>query len=87
MVLRTGAQARLRARDRGPSSAVIGGKRRGRVQVGFTLGLSECKMDVKSRWMDSYSNEWIMCSWSFGLFSISAFLEVGLTHNRETLAL
>ena len=62
------------------------------VQVRFTLrlrgtnGVCECKMDVKSTWIPTW-HQMNHVLWSLGLFSKTIFLEVGLTQNRETMAL
>ena len=89
--LKATSHTRLRARDQYISSTPIGVES---VQVPFTLWLRdqteyvcECKMDVKSTWMDSYmasNGSCFMVTWT--IFK-NHLLEVGLTQNRETMAL
>ena len=50
-----------------------------------TVRVCECKMDVKSSWIPTWQRmDHVL--WSLGLFK-THLLEVGLTQNRETMAL
>ena len=51
-----------------------------------TNGVCECMTDVKSTWIPTWHRK-DHVSWSLGLVSRNHVLEVGLTQNRETMAL
>jgi hypothetical protein len=91
--LRATSHMRLRARDHYTSSTLIGGKGGAgpssllhTTLEGPTEYVFECKMDVKSTWIPTW-HPMDHVPWSLGLFSIKHLLEVGLTQNRETMAL
>jgi hypothetical protein len=89
--LRATSHTRLRARDHCTSSTLIGAKGgAGPSSLPTTLEgpteLCECKMDVKSTWIPT-CHQMDHVSWSLEFFFKKHLLEVGLTQNRETMAL
>ena len=90
--LRGGLHTRLRAHDHYTSSTLIGGKDGSgpnslhTTYAWGTHGVSECKMDVKSTWICAW-HQMDHVSWSLGLFFNNHLLKVGLTQNREIMAL
>jgi hypothetical protein len=90
--LRATSHTRLKAQDHYISSTLIGGNSRaGPSSLHITLEgpmeyISECKMGVKSTWMSyvASNGSCFMVTWT--IFK-NHLLKVGLTQNRETMAL
>ena len=84
---------RLNARDHYTSSTLIGGKGGAgpnslhTTLEGPTEYISEYKMDVKSTWILTWHQNDHVSLLSKGLLSKTTSLEVGLTQNRETMAI
>jgi hypothetical protein len=91
LALRATSHTRLRACDQYTSSTLIGGEAGAGPSSLHTMlegpnGVCECKMDVKV-YMDSYmasNGSCFMVTWTI---LKNHLLEVGLTQNRETMAL
>jgi hypothetical protein len=82
---------RLRARDHSTSSTLIWWKRRSQSKFAlhyawWTNRVCECKMDVKSIWIDSYMTSNGPCFMVTWIIFKNHLLEVGQTQNWETMA-
>jgi uncharacterized alpha/beta hydrolase family protein len=84
--IRVTLHTRLRVRDHYISSTLIGGKGGAGPSSLHTM-LDRLTEYVKSTWMPLHGIKWIMYHGHLDFFFKNPFLEVGLTQNRETMAL
>jgi hypothetical protein len=86
-------ESRLRARDQYSSNTLIGGKggagpsSHHTTLEGTMEYICECKIGVKSTWIQSYMTSNGSCFMVTWTISKNHLLEVGQTQNRESMAL